>query len=386
MGKREELEARLIEDPSDNDARAVYADLLQSTGDPRGELIFLHQRGNQTDIDAHFAAHEAAFLGPLARFKKTFDHASQDAFVWHLGFIKSARLGYESNYAGDLDEDADECTADLVVAALLQHPSAMLLESLTITMNMLDDGMYFDKVMKAIAQHGAPTLRTLRLGEFQHAGPGGVQNDYEYEISWSSLGDASGVWRVVPRLEDLRIQLGLGGSSSNGDTDAIGTFELPKLKRLEVVTGGMSADCARSFAAAKLPSVESVDLWFGCHEYGGSTTAADLAPLFEGEGMPKLSHLGLMNAEITDDVVASLAASQLLARVTEVDLSHGMLTDAGAATIAAQRDRFAHLARLDLSNNYLTASGIAAVRGVCPITEGEQRNIEDEYRYVALSE
>jgi uncharacterized protein (TIGR02996 family) len=166
MGKREELEARLIEDPSDNDARAVYADLLQSTGDPRGELILLHQRGNQTDIDAHFEAHEAAFLGPLARFKKTFDHASQDAFVWHLGFIKSARLGYESNYAGDLDEDADECTADHVVAALLQHPSAMLLESLTITMNMLDDGMYFDKVVKAIAQHGAPALRTLRLGEF----------------------------------------------------------------------------------------------------------------------------------------------------------------------------------------------------------------------------
>ena len=388
MGKREELEAKLIEHPGDVELRMVYADLLQSTGDPRGELIVLSHRGNQADVDAYLAKHEDALLGPLVRFKQTFDHDSQPAFTWHLGFIKSAKIGYESNSAGDIDEDADECTADLVVAALLQHPSARLLEELTITMNMLDDGMYFDSVVKAIAQYGAPALRVLRLGEFQHAGPGGVDNGYDYEISWSSLGDASGVWKAVPRLERLRIQLGLGGTSANGDADRIGTFDLPRLEHLEVVTGGMNADCARSFAAARLPAAKSIDLWFGSNNYGGDATVKDLEPLFAGDGVPKLSHLGLMNAELADDIVAALAPSKLLPRLSELSLAHGMMTDAGAQTIATHADAFKHLAQLDLSNNYLTSAGLAAVRGVCQVLSEEQREYDagDDNRYVALAE
>lgn len=384
MGKREELEAKLIEHPNDVELRMVYADLLQSTGDPRGELIVLSHR--EANVDDYMTKHEAALLGPLARFKKTFDHDPQPAFTWHLGFIKSAKLGYENNCAGELDEDHDECTADLAVAALLQHPSALLLEELTITMNMLEDGMYFDKVVKAIAQYGAPALRSLRLGEFQHAGPGGVDNGYDYEISWSSLGDASGVWSKVPRLERLRIQLGLGGSSASGDADRIGTFDLPRLRHLEVITGGMNADCARSFAAGKLPVAEHIDLWFGSSNYGGDATVKDLAPLLAGDGVPKLTHLGLVNAELTDDLVEALATSRLLPRLAELDLAHGMMTDAGAQTIAKHPDAFRHLAKLDLSNNFLTTEGVNAVRGVCPIVSNEQRNPDDDYRYVALAE
>ncbi len=383
--KREELEAKLIDNPGDIELRLVYSDLLQSTGDPRGELIALQHKGS-SDADAYFAKHRDAFVGPLARFEKTFDHDSTDAFTWHLGFIRSARIGYESNHAGDLDEDPDECTADRVVAALLQHPSAMLLEELTITMNMLDDGMYFDDVVKAIATHGAPALRVLRLGEFQHAGPGDVENGYEYEISWSSLGDASGLWRAVPRLRSLRIQLGLGGSSASGNADVIGTFDLPHLERLEVVTGGMAASCARSFAAGNLPSLEWMELWFGDANYGGDASVADLAPLLAAERVPKLRHLGLMNAPFTDEIVQALAPSRVLAQITELGLAHGMMTDEGTATIAKHADAFRHLKQLDVTNNYLTSAGVDALRAVCPVTSEEQRAIDDDYRYVALSE
>ena len=382
MGKREELEAKLIETPNDVDLRMVYADLLQSTGDPRGELIVLAQR--DANVDDYVAKHEDALLGPLARFKKTFDHDSQDAFTWHLGFIKAARIGYESYSAGDLDEDAVECTADKVVAALLQHPSALLLEELTITMNMLDDGMYFRDVVKAIAQYGAPALRTLRLGEYQQAGPGGVDNGYDYENSWAGLGDASALWKAVPRLEHLRLQMNLGSASANGE-DKIGTFDLPRLKHLEVITGGMSAGCARSFASGKLPAAESIELWFGSNNYGGDATVKDLDPLLAGDGVPKLQTLGLKNAEFADDIVAALAPSKILSRIQALSLAHGMMTDAGTQTIAAHADAFKHLKQLELSNNYISADGIAAVRGVCPIVSDEQRADED-YRYPALAE
>ena len=382
MGKREELEAKLIETPHDVDLRMVYADLLQSTGDPRGELIVLSQRG--ADVDDYIAKHEEALLGPLVRFKKTFDHDSQDAFTWHHGFIKSAKIGYESNSAGDLDEDADECTADKVLAALLQHPSALLLEELTVTMNMLDDGMYFSDVVKAIAQYGAPALRTLRLGEFQQAGPGGVDNGFDYENSWAGLGDASEMWKVLPRLEHLRIQLNLGSASANG-ADAIGTFDLPRLRTLEIVSGGMGGHCARSFASGKLPAAESIELWFGSNNYGGDTTVKDLETLLAGDNVPKLRYLGLKNAEFTDDIVAALAPSKVLSRIEALSLAHGMMTDAGAQLIATHADAFKHLKQLDLSNNYVTGDGLDAVRGVCPITSDEQRT-GDDYRYPALSE
>jgi uncharacterized protein (TIGR02996 family) len=380
MGKREELEAKLIENPNDVDLRMVYADLLQSTGDPRGELIVLQQRGKA--VDDYLAEHEEALVGPLARFKKTFDHEPKDAFEWHLGFIKKAIVGYESNSASDLDEDADECTADRVVAALLQHPSALLLEELTITMNMLDDGMYFDDVVKAIAQYGAPALRSLSIGEFSHAGgPGGIENGYDYESSWTALGDASNLWAQLPHLERLRLQLNLGGYQG---PSTIGVFDLPKLQRLEVVTGGLSAENARSFASGKLPALVHMDLWFGEENYGGTAKLADLEPIFSGANTPKLAHLGLMNCSFSDEIVDALLPSNVLRQLAELSLEHGSLDAGSMQKIVAHADAFRHLASLDLNNNHISSDGLASVAAVCPIVSSEQRGTDE--RYVPLSE
>ncbi|HLL20742.1 MAG TPA: hypothetical protein VK427_01360, partial [Kofleriaceae bacterium] len=256
----------------------------------------------------------------------------------------------------------------------------------TITMNMLDDGIYFDSVVKAIAAAGAPALRKLRIGEFQHAGPGRIDNGYDYEISWSSLGDARHLWRAVPRLEELRIQAGLGGTSTSGDADVIGTFDLRALRRLEVVTGGMGGACARSFATGKLPALQYAELWFGSKDYGGTATVADLEPLFTGRNVRELAHLGLMNAEITDELVAALARSPLLRQLRTLNLAHGTLSDEGVRIVATHADAFKHLKVLDVSNNYVTSAGLDELRRVCPITSTEQRDTEDDDRYVALAE
>lgn len=382
MGKREELEAKLIDNPQDAELRMVYADLLQSTGDPRGELIVLQAKGSG-DAAAYFKKHEDAFLGSLARFAKTFEHEPRDAFTWKDGFIKSAAVGYESYSAGDNDEDHEECTADRVVAALLQHPSAMLLEDLTVTMNMLEDGMYFEPVCKAIAQYRAPALRTLRIGEYQQAGPGGVDNNYDYENSWAGIGDASDLWQAVPRLEALRIQANLGGASVGGN-DTIGTFDLPRLRRLEVVTGGLAAKNAQSFARGRLPALEAMDLWFGSDNYGGDAGVGDLEELLAGTRVPKLARLGIMNASFVDELLPVLARSPLLARLSELSFAHGTLGDDGVEAITQHADAFRHLKALDVSNNYLSSDAVAALRKVCPVVSETQR--ADDDRYVALSE
>lgn len=381
MGKREELEAKMIENPSDVDLRMVYADLLQSAGDPRGELIVLQQRGKGAEVDAYLAKHGDALLGPLAAYTKTFDHEPKDAFEWHLGFIRKAIVGYES-YSDKRGLDDEETTADRAVAAILQHPSALLLEELTVTMNMMDDGMYFEEVVKALAHYGAPALRSLRLGEFNHAGgPGGIDNGYDYESSWTALGDASNLWEKLPNLERLRLQMNLGGYQG---PSTIGVFDLPKLQHLEIVTGGLSAENARSFVSGKLPELTSMTLWFGDDNYGGTTTVTDLAPVFAATNLPKLSHLGLVNCSFTDEIVDALAPSKVLRQLAELSLEHGSLDDASVAKIVAHADAFGHLTSLDVNNNHISSDGIGTLRKVCPVVSNEQRGTDD--RYVPLSE
>jgi hypothetical protein len=245
--------------------------------------------------------------------------------------------------------------------------------------------MYFGPVVEKLAAIGAPALRTLRIGEFGHAGPGGVDNGYDYEISWTSLGNASGLWRVLPRLEHMRLQVGLGGSSASGDAEAIGEFVVPKLRDLEVVTGGMSSECLRAFASANAPMLASMDLWLGSDNYGANGSVDDLGALFAATGVPALRHLGIMNSEIADSFVDALAGSKILKQLTELDLRYGTLSDEGAARLAANARAFAHLTKLDLSVNCMSSEGVALVRGIAANVVVDEQKGEDE-RYVSLSE
>ena len=372
-----ELEAKLRDNPDDHEAYIVYADHLQSIGDPRGELIALQAAGKP--IDAFIASHADALLGPLAPFAKTRDGRDEAAFEWHLGFIRAARLSFDSN--------ASEHNAELeaVLEMLLTHPSGKLLQELVVPMNMLDDGMYFGPIIAKLAALGAPMLHTLRIGEFQHAGPGGIETDYDYEISWTSLGDATGLWQALPKLRRMRLQTGLGGSSASGSPEVIGDFDVPKLEHMEVITGGMSQACLQAFAGGHAPELVHMDLWLGSDNYGATGTAADLAPIFDGANVPKLTHLGIMNSEIADSFIDELVGSKLLRRLRELDLSYGTLSDEGAARLHANARSLGHLERLVLSANCLTEEGIAQVRGLCANVVIDDQKGEDEH-YASLSE
>ena len=378
MNDRAQLEAWLIENPDDDETRLVYADLLQGIGDPRGALIAMMDEADES-VEDYFDKHAEALLGPLHDFTKALDGTGEESFEWRLGFIYAARLAYDSNSAkGNVE-------LGHVLTTLLRHPSGMLLEELTIATNMLDDGMYFEPVVKALAEVGSRSLRKLRIGSFQ-APPGGDDtSEYEYQISWTSLGDASMLWAKLPNLRELTLQVGLGNTSAKGAVDRVGMLVLPKLESLTVITGGMSAECLASFANAKIPEVKSLELWTGSSDYGAGGSLADLAPLFVGTSFPKLERLGLKNSEFTDEIRGALASSAILPRLQELDLAYGTMTDDGAEVIA---NGTAHIRRLDVSANYLTEAGIAALTDVCPaVIDGEQKSDEDGTdRYVSLGE
>jgi len=386
MARNADLEAKLIADPTNVDIHMVYADFLQSNQDPRGELITLQNAGKMAEAVAFIAEHEDELYGDvLKNYRKTFDGDEADAFEWRLGFIRKATFSYDSNSADDVEVDDDaDIALEKGIEALLTHPSGALVEEIVIEMNMLDDGGYFGPCVEAISKLGAPALRRLRIGRFSCSGGPGGEGTYEYEMSWTSLGDASGLWKSVPRLESLVIQSGLGGSSADSTPDVLGTIDLPKLTHFEVITGGLAKQCAQSIANMKAPALKTLDVWFGDDNYGGDATVEEIAPILDGESFPKLERLGLMNASFTDDICARIGGSKILKQLKELSFRYGTMSDDGAKALASTAS-LSHLKVLDVSENILTEEGLKALEGTAAEVRAEEMKGPDS-RYVSLSE
>lgn len=87
-GQRDEgLEAHIAAAPDDRSGYLVYADWLQTRGDPRGAWITLHTAtglGAPEALAAFLAQHRDALLGPFAAYAPKVE--------WFMGFVKSAQI------------------------------------------------------------------------------------------------------------------------------------------------------------------------------------------------------------------------------------------------------------------------------------------------------
>ena len=368
--------------PDDTAAFLVYADQLQAKGDPRGLLVALQHNGQDAEAARLIEERRDELLGPLARYTKTLDGSDAEAFEWRLGFIRSARLSYDSNSV----DDAELSLAD-ALEKLLTHPSGALLEEIVVPINMLDDGCYFEPVCAAIAKHGAPSLRRLRLGEYAFAGPRGPDSDYDYEISWTSFGDMSGLWSAAPLLERFVVQGAVGAYNGAERAAKLGAIVAPHMQHVEIMSSGTSQENVLAVARATWPRLRHLDLWLGASSYGFTGGIDDVAPILAGEGLGELKHLGLMDAEYTDELCALLPQARILPQLEELSLALGTLTDEGAEVLARNAGAFAHLRVLDLEHCLMTDEGARRVSGLCAnVRTGQQRDFDGEDRYVAVGE
>lgn len=372
------LEAPLIDDPDHRDAALVYADALQTNGDPRGELALLQDAAKAAEADALIARYPEHFLGPLASYTRSLDGDRRRVFEWRRGFIHRARLGYDVAAAGSISA-ADGLSLEAGLEALLQHPSGALLNELTLATNLTGDGMYFGPPLAVLARVGAPALRHLRVGAFSFLGGRDRDDgDVEYEISWVHFEPMRELWRALPRLESLTLQGLLDGEELAG-------IDVPTLRHLTIVSGGVSASNVRAIMQASWPQLESLELWFGSPDYGASATIDELEPLFDGARFPKLQHLQLLNATFANELPTRLATARVLPRVKRLGLGLGALTDDGAAQLVKHAQAFAHLDSLDLSKSLLTDHGLELIEGLCAeVVTDDQR--DDDERYVAVGE
>ncbi|MBT3220953.1 MAG: WGR domain-containing protein, partial [Proteobacteria bacterium] len=206
-GYLEISQTELAADEDEEAARLVLADTLQQEGDPRGTLIALQHRKEQvsgkerskisTQERALFEEHQEAFLGifatdgPKACFK----------CEWKLGYWDKVVIF--SNY-----DHEDIKTGELLKAAL-KHPSGQQLRELQcgIPESVWDGESDWQQYIDIIADVGAPELEKLHLAD----------DDDNAEISWCEIGNLGAIWKVIPKLEYLRIR---GISIFPGDIDA----------------------------------------------------------------------------------------------------------------------------------------------------------------------
>ncbi len=378
-----ELEKAIEADPDDTTAYSVLGDWLQGQGDPRGELIALQLAGKDKQAKALIQKQADYFLGPLAEHQKTHDGEDRPAFEWKYGYIHGLHLSHNS-YA---DEGFDGSLAE-ILDLVLRHPSGRFLAEIAFGFNGDPNEDDLQDLIDMLAKRAPPTIRKLHFGDYKYAGGGLIgQGGDDTEISWYSIGNLGKLWKAVPGLRTLITQGGSSASAMAGGVQ-LGKIELPNLVHAELRTGGLEKANARAIATAACPNIEHLDIWYGDDSYGGDATIKDVALLLGRTDLPRLRHLGLMNSELADALPMALAKSKLLPQLRELDLSMGTMTDEGARSIAQHRDAFKHLDRLNVSLNYLSKAGVAALKGIAKNLEaGKQRADEDpEYRHPAVGE
>ena len=366
----EELERAIIDHPDDRDAYSVLADWLQDRH-PRGELIALQLRAEtepelQPSVERYLATHAEVLLGSLARFKATRDGRDRPAFVWRRGFIDRLVLSHDA----DISDTTDPTTCVEVLELALAHPSARLLRAVDVGINGVASEDTLEDVVEALAGQARPHLREVLLGDFDRE---------QCEISWFHIGNIAPVWKI-PSLRRLVVH--------GADFD-LGAIEHAQLEHLEIQTGNLSVANAIALAAAKLPALRHLDIWYGDPNYGGDATLAEVMPLLRRDDLPALVHLGLKNANFVDEICAQLADSKLCRQLRSLDLSLGTLSDAALPALGALATSVPTLEKIDVSETYLSDEGVAELARLFPratIASNDRREGDEDDRYVAVGE
>lgn len=349
------LEAQCRATPDDPTPWQVYADWLMSRGDPRGEIAGLALGGKSTDARGAITTH----------FADIADHIRYE-LVW--GFVRGVTI----RRVDDTDELAD------LVERVLASPLCAFVESIACGLTS-DDRETNDWGPTLAAIGAAPQARVLRELRFDAWDSG------DSELSWVPFGDLSAGWTALPALETLVIKAGGGGT--------LGTLALPTLRHFTRISGGLSNAEVEAICRATWPQLVSLEIWTGHRDYGADVRLADLQPILDGRGLPRLGHLGIVNSELVDELLAALPRSRILPQLYSLDLSMGIAAATAAHTLVERAPAYRHLAALDLSENLLLEPELEQIRGVLDnVVAIEQRERDEDFpgdpaeRYVAVGE
>jgi len=350
----EVLLGELYKRPDDPAPYLVYADLLQTRGDPRGELIALQAAGH--DATAFLAAHPELVPPPAPQWPyPTDDRIRADSIEWFCGFVKSV--------SGSRFRIAD-------VEALITHPSMRLLRGLSISGTSDVNG----RVCALAATHLARTLESISL----HVNASDIfDKDYaalapctrlrSIHMSGSYEGTATvaalHALHAFPQLRSLSVPLTLTDEAcaalvglplqslyvSLADATEAGVHELAKLPLVD-----LDIDSSITPFLAPLARHRTLRRLELSPTDGPTQVAPDIAAALAT--LPELHTLHLGDSTITDTVMHALAP--LAPRLRSFSVWNAPLTSEACVTLA-------RMTRLD---HLCVPTNAAGLRTLAPLT------------------
>ncbi len=353
------LEAECRTSPDAPGPWLVYADWLITHDDPIGEAAALALAGNEDAATALLLRNFEELLGVTFRLEH--------------GFIRHVALRRTRDY------ETDNAELPAWLKTVLLAPCCRFVDSIRLGLASFEpDGNSWGESLEALVElPHAPGIRELLLDDYTYA---------DCEISWTPYGNLAFAWPKLPALEVLKIRAG-------GDGE-LGTLDLPRLRSFTRESGGLRRHDVDAICALARPHLEALELWTGSTNYAGEIELDHLRPILDARGVPRLAHLGIVNSELSDELIPALAASRVLPQLTSLDLSRGIFARAATDALIANAAQFRHLASIDLSRNLLYEAEIEEIRAVLDnvIVTDQRDDREDDYpgdpgdRYVDVGE
>jgi hypothetical protein len=268
--------------------------------------------------------------------------------------------------------DDEGVTISDLLEALVRDPQAGNIKELII--GQFDSEVSessFEVVDKLVSlKHDLKNLKALFIGEMTYE---------ECEISWINQTDITPVLKAYPELEHLQIRGGEGLSFSDLQHDNLTT--------LIIETGGMPPNVVQEVNAARLPKLQKLELWLGSENYGFASKIEDFTPILSGKQFPQLTHLGLMDSELQDEIAFAIASAPVVNQLKVLDLSKGTLTDKGGEALANSA-LIRNLQYLNLRHHFMSEGMMAKLKTLnISINMDDRQEEEDEdYRFVEVAE
>jgi uncharacterized protein (TIGR02996 family) len=400
---------------ADDPAYLVFADWLQSQGHPWGELVVLQHRaaiaeapGERAELEraaAHLLeARGADILGARP--------GAEDELVWHLGFVRRARLVTR----------ADGLAVLAAAKTLLKAPAARMLEALVLdprperfgttrdwgrsSSNIVDPWPDWDALGPLVHERvphlgfgGWPARAAaayVRMPSFDLISRWLRTSVRKLELTGSSR-------RSRERLKLLGlVELDLRYAAASGeDLAAIAASELPALERLSISLGGSShcilddvyepadydedaEDQERYPPHYSADDLEKLEV----HEVSSDVGAESLRRLLDALP-PRVTDFGVPSSALGEELLAAVVRHPRIPTLRRLDLSGCTIEDRDVASLLEARDALARVGAVDLSRNRLTSQYVGRVAAALPnATIGEQGQREPDFfmRYVATLE
>lgn len=328
------MSASSFEAPLDTPADwAVLADWLTERGDPRGEWLQLEQHLAQLDEGPVRKRLRARLVGEFQPIG--IQHVEQlqrelgqgptqwiDA-TWRCGLLIRARVSPGL--------DAIESLVARTITTLLDSNAARVLGDLH-----LGDAPTLACHEGLLGGPVRPGLHALTLGDFRGA-----------------VGRLAPLADRLPNVRTLELR---------GRGILLADARLARLHSLSLQCEGEFEEPLRVIGEGGFAKLRMLHLRLGGRGYASlEDPRAELEPLLSGRATPQLDHFGLTAIEFADAMIAALAESTLLRRLTSLDLSDSWLRADGADILLARADAFEHLQRFDVAACHIPEDREAAL-------------------------